>query len=96
MALTKEEVLHIATLCRIALSLEEVGQLREELSHILEQFQVLKELNTDDVEPIMHLANLNTVMRDDEVAPCLKKELILANAPRLEGDFFMVKVVLEE
>lgn len=96
MVLTKEEVLHIATLCRIALSLEEVGQLREELSHILEQFQVLKELNTDDVVPTMHSANLQTVMRDDEVAPCLKKELILANAPQLEGDFFMVKVVLEE
>ena len=96
MVLTKEEVLHIATLCRIAFSLEEVGQLREELSHILEQFQVLKELNTDDVVPTMHSANLQTVMRDDEVGPCLKKELILANAPQLEGDFFMVKVVLEE
>jgi len=95
-ALTKQEVVHIASLCRIAFSHEEVGQLREELSHIVEQFQVLKELNTDDVEPTMHSSNLQTIMRDDEVAPCLKKELILANAPQLEGDFFMVKVVLEE
>ena len=96
MALTKEEALHIASLCRIAFSDEEVGQLREELSHILEQFQVLKELNTDDVGPTVYSSNLQTIMRDDEVAPCLQKELILANAPQLEGDFFMVKVVLEE
>ena len=96
MALTKEEVQHMAALCRIALSPEEVERLRGQLSHILEQFQVLEELNTNDVAPTSHSVDLQTVMRDDELAPCLDKEQILANAPQREGDYFKVRVVLEE
>ena len=96
MQLTREEVQHIATLCRIALSPQELEQLRGQLSHILEQFQVLEELDTEQMEPTSHSVNLRTVMRGDEVEPCLDKEQVMANAPRREGDFFKVNVVLEE
>ena len=96
MSLTREEVRHIATLCRIALSPEELEQLRGQLSHILEQFQVLEELDTEQIEPTGHSVNLQTVMRADEVESSLDKEQVLANAPQREGDFFKVNVVLEE
>jgi aspartyl-tRNA(Asn)/glutamyl-tRNA(Gln) amidotransferase subunit C len=96
MALTREEVLHIATLCRIALSPEEVERIGGQLSHILEQFQVLGELDTNAVAPTSHSVEMQTVLRDDEPAPCLDKEEVLSNAPQREGDYFKVKVVLEE
>lgn len=96
MSLTREEVQHIATLCRIALSPEEVDHLGGQLSHILEQFQVLEEVDTQDVTPTSHSVDLNSVMRDDEVTACLDVEHVLANAPRRDGDYFKVNVVLEE
>jgi len=96
MALTREEVQHIATLCRIALSSEEVERMRGQLSHILEQFQVLEELKTEEVAPTSHSVHLQTVMRQDETAACLEREQVLANAPQREKDYFKVKVVLEE
>ena len=47
MALTKQEVLHMASLCRIALSPQEVEYLRGQLSDILEHVRTLQEVDTD-------------------------------------------------
>ena len=96
MPLTREEVLHIATLCRIGLSEEEVEHFRRQLSHILEQFEVLKQVDTEGVEPTSHAVPLDSVMREDEPSPSFPREEVLANAPRREDDFFRVNLVLEE
>ena len=96
MSLTREEVRHMATLCRIALSPEEVDYLRGQLSDILEHVRVLQEVDTEGVLPTSHSAGLSSVMRDDEVGACLDVEAVLTNAPRREEDFFKVNVVLEE
>ncbi|MBI2935633.1 MAG: Asp-tRNA(Asn)/Glu-tRNA(Gln) amidotransferase subunit GatC [Chloroflexi bacterium] len=96
MALSREEVLHIAILCRIALSEEEIELLRDQLSNILEQFEALKELDTGDVPPTSHSVALASVMREDQAKDPFPKEETLANAPLREGDFFRVHLVLEE
>ena len=96
MALTREEVRHVATLCRIGLTDEEVDELAQQLSHILELFQVLREVDTEGVPPTGHSVALETVMCPDEPGPSLKVEDVLANAPRREGDLFRVEVVLDE
>ncbi|MBI4233892.1 MAG: Asp-tRNA(Asn)/Glu-tRNA(Gln) amidotransferase subunit GatC [Chloroflexi bacterium] len=96
MPLSREEVLHVATLCRLALTEEEVERMRLQLSNILEQFEVLKELDTANVPPTAHSVALSNVLREDEPRPSLPKEEILANAPRREGDDFRVPIVLEE
>jgi len=96
MPLDRSEVEHIATLARIALTEEEVEQLREQLSHILEQFEVLKELDTAGVAPTGRAAQLRAAMRDDIPGESLAPEEVLSNAPRREGGFFRVKAVLEE
>lgn len=96
MPLDRSEVEHIATLARIALTEEEVELLREQLSHILEQFEVLKELDTAGVTPTGHAVPLLTAMREDIPGESLDPEEVLLNAPRREGEFIRVKAVLEE
>lgn len=96
MPLTREQVLHVATLCRIGLTEEEVERFQIQLSHILEQFEVLKQVDTTEVPPTSHSVALTSVMRPDEPRPSFPKEDILRNAPRREGDFFRVPLVLEE
>lgn len=95
MRLTREEVRHIALLARVGLSEEEIEKLREQLSNILENFEILQEVDTSDVPPTAQVTGLENVMRDDESAPSFPREEILANAPLQEDGFFRIKAVLE-
>ena len=95
MKLSLEEVLRIARLARVALTEEEITRLSEQLSNLLENFTVLQQVDTEGVPPTAQSVTLQGVMREDEVAPSLPPEDILANAPRREGDCFRVKPVLE-
>ena len=96
MRLRREDVLHVAALCRIALSDNEVAMLQDHLSGILDQFEHLKEVDTDSSLPMEHSGSMNTVTRIDHSVPSFSKEDILANAPRREGDFFRVLPVFED
>ncbi|MDD5127623.1 MAG: Asp-tRNA(Asn)/Glu-tRNA(Gln) amidotransferase subunit GatC [Dehalococcoidales bacterium] len=95
MKLSREEVLHIARLARLGLSEDEIDRMSEQLSNILDNFEVLKQVDTADVPPTAQSIDLRNVMRDDEVAPSLPPEDVLANAPRREEDYFKVRAVLE-
>jgi aspartyl-tRNA(Asn)/glutamyl-tRNA(Gln) amidotransferase subunit C len=95
MPLTRQEVLHVASLCRIHLTEEEISRLQRQLSDILDQFGVLKSLSTEGVPPTGHSA-LSTVMRPDNLGSSSPREDVLANAPYREGEFFRVLAVLEE
>ena len=96
MPLERSQVEYIASLARIGLTEEEIQMLGEQLSDILEQFEVLKELDTSGVAPTGHAGGLQTVMRDDVAQDSLDSEDVLKNAPRREGEFFRVNAVLEE
>ncbi|MBI4304549.1 MAG: Asp-tRNA(Asn)/Glu-tRNA(Gln) amidotransferase subunit GatC [Chloroflexi bacterium] len=96
MGLSREEVLHIAVLARLGMTEADVDKFREQLSNILENFEVLKQVDTTNIPPTAQSIDLQSVMRDDEVAPSLPQNKVLANAPRREGNFFRVKAVLEE
>jgi len=95
MKLSREEVLHIALLARLGLTEDEVDRFREQLSNILENFEVLQQIDTTGVPPTTQSIDLQNVIRNDEMAPSLPPEQVLANAPRKEGEFFRVRPVLE-
>ena len=96
MPLERSDVEHIAALARIGLTEEEILTFQEQLSNILDQFELLRQLDTSAVEPTGHAVEVNSVMREDVPAEPLSPEDTLLNAPRREDDFFRVKAVLEE
>ena len=95
MKLSREEVLHIARLARLGLSDEEVERAREQLSNILEHFEVLQSVDTDDVPPTAQSLALQNVLREDEPCDSFPRKEILANAPQHDEDSFRVRAVLE-
>ena len=95
MALTAEEVRHIATLARVAVSPEEVERLRVQLSGILEHFQVLNDIDTSNVPPTAQTLDLHSIQRPDEVQPSLPRSEALRNAPRTEDGYIRVRAVLD-
>ena len=96
MPLSHEEVIHVATLCRIAVTEEEVTVLRNQLSDILDQFTALAELDTEGVPPTTHSVAVSTVLRPDKSEDSASQEDVLANAPRQQDNLFRVLPVLEE
>ena len=96
MKLSREEVLHIARLARMGITDEEVDKLREQLSDILDNFEVLQQVNTDSVLPTSQSIALQNITRDDAVAPSYIPDDILSNAPRREQDYFKIHAVLED
>ena len=95
MALTLEEVEHIAALARLRLSDEEKARYREQLSAILDYMAKLKQLDTSAIEPTATVLPLRTVLRPDVVTPSLPPAELLANAPEAEGEMFRVPPVLK-
>ena len=95
MKLSREEVIHIAALARMGLSEAEIEKAREQLANILENFEVLKEVDTTNVPPTAQSINLSNVMREDTPRESLAVEQVLANAPDREDDLFKLLPVLE-
>lgn len=95
MKLTYEQVGHIAWLARLGLSEEEVEKFSLQLSNILENFEILKEVDTTNVPPATHTIPLENVFRKDDVSGSYPQAEILSNAPRQEGNCFKVQAILE-
>jgi aspartyl-tRNA(Asn)/glutamyl-tRNA(Gln) amidotransferase subunit C len=90
MAITREEVLHVARLARLELTDEEVERFTEQLSAILEAVAKVSELDLSDVEPTAHPLDVVNVWAADEPRPSLPVEEALANAPERDAGFFKV------
>jgi aspartyl-tRNA(Asn)/glutamyl-tRNA(Gln) amidotransferase subunit C len=90
MAISREQVEHVARLARLALSEEELERFGEQLGAILEAVGKVAELDLSDVEPTAHPLDLVNVFGEDEPRPSLPLEDALANAPDPEGGFFGV------
>jgi aspartyl-tRNA(Asn)/glutamyl-tRNA(Gln) amidotransferase subunit C len=90
MAITREQVLHVARLARLELSEEEVARFQEQLSAILEAVGKVSELDLEGVEPTSHPLALVNVLAEDEPRPSLSRDEALANAPDPDGGAFGV------
>ena len=95
MKLSRQEVLHIALLARLGLNETEVDKLSQQLSDILDNFEILQQVDTADIPPTAQSIDLQNVVSNDEVTPSLPQDQVLANAPRKEENFFKVHPVLE-
>ncbi len=93
--ITTEEVRHMATLARVGMTDDDIEKMRDEMSHILENFDVLDQVDTDGVEPTGHSVDLTTVMREDTSKESIPREDVLANVPSVEDGLIRVRAVLE-
>lgn len=90
MAITREEVLHVAKLARLELTDGEVDRLTGELDAILEAVGKVAELDLSDVPPTSHPLSLVNGWDEDEPRDSLGLDEVFANAPQRESDLFRV------
>lgn len=95
MAITRDDVRHIALLARLPLSDEEEAAFAAQLDHILAAFANLDRLDTGGVEPTAHVAPMATPFRDDVVSTAPDTDAWLSNSPARDGRFFKVPKIIE-
>jgi len=90
MAISRDEVLHVARLARLALTEDEVERLTGELAAILDAVGIVAELDLADVPPTSHPLDVVNVWDDDEPRDSLGLDDVFANATARDGDLFRV------
>ena len=96
MALSEDEVRHVAALARLALPDAEIAALTPQLAAILEYAAEVGRVAAADVEPMTHPLGLVDVARDDVPGEQLPADAVLAAAPDRVGDRFGVPRIVEE
>lgn len=91
MALTKDDVKHIAKLARLEMGDAEIEKFQGQLSGILDHAKMLEEIDTTNVEPIAQITGLRNVSFEDKVKDCDVKEALLEQSPMDKQDG-MIKV----
>jgi aspartyl-tRNA(Asn)/glutamyl-tRNA(Gln) amidotransferase subunit C len=94
MALTREEVLHVADLARLSLAPAEIELFTRQLNDILAYVEKLQELDTEGVPPLAHVIPVFNVFREDAVKDGLDRDTAMDNAPaREEGAFVVPRII---
>lgn len=94
MKITKDEIIHVATLARLNLADADVALYEKQLGDILDYISTLNRLDTSDVAPTSHAISITNAFRDDAVKSCLPVDRALANAPEPEDGAFIVPRVI--
>ncbi|HEY1466911.1 MAG TPA: Asp-tRNA(Asn)/Glu-tRNA(Gln) amidotransferase subunit GatC [Acidimicrobiales bacterium] len=94
--LTREDVVHVASLARLHLSDEELDLFTGQLASVLDHAADVASLDLAGVEPTAHPLPVSNVFRSDEVRPSLDRDELLAQAPSVEDHRFRVPRILGE
>jgi aspartyl-tRNA(Asn)/glutamyl-tRNA(Gln) amidotransferase subunit C len=95
MAVTKEDVEYIAKLARLELKDTEIDNYTNQLNQILEYMDKLNEVDTSNVEPLLHPVENQNVFREDKIKNTSSKEDTMKNAPQSDGNFFKVPKIIK-
>ncbi len=93
--ITLEDVEYVAGLAQLTLDDEAKQRVRMEMEELLTYMDKLNELDTDDIEPMMHVLDISNVFREDVVTGSLDREAALNNAPKTDGAYFLVPRILD-
>jgi aspartyl-tRNA(Asn)/glutamyl-tRNA(Gln) amidotransferase subunit C len=96
MKVNDELVDKIANLARLEFNAEEKQNIKNDLQEMIGFIEKLNELDTTDVEPLLHMSENVNVLREDEVQGAISREEAFRNAPLHDEQFFKVPKVIKK
>lgn len=96
MKISEELVDRLAYLSRLEFSGDEKTELGKDLNKMLDFIGKLEDVNTDGVEPLIHMSDEKNVLRPDTVGAMLSQEEALKNAPKKDNFYFRVPKMLDK
>lgn len=94
MAISKEEIIHIAKLASLNLSDEEIERYTGDMQEILEFANMINNVNTEGMNETIAANEKCNVFRKDEVVNFENRELLLSNAPSQDEGMFRIPKVI--
>ena len=92
--LTREEVVKLSHLARIALTDAEVEKYQKDLSTVLDYVEELKKVDVEGLEEVSQVTGLVNVQRDDKPVTAENHQEIFSQAPEMKDGFYKVKAIL--
>ena len=96
MQVSDELVDKLAHLAKLEFEGEKKERIKEDFQKILNFVDKLSELDTEGVEPLIHMSDTVTEFREDVVKETISHEEALKNAPQKDSDYFKVPKVLSK
>ena len=96
MSISREDVRKVALLARLELSEAEIDLVTTQMGDILDYMNLLGQLDTENVEPMAHALDAGDVFRDDTPRPGIDRAGALENAPRADGECYLVPAVFSD
>lgn len=97
-SLTQSDILHVGKLANLTFKKSELKTFKDQLSHVLNYFEELKKVNTDNVEPTSQTTGLENVSRSDEIdnVSVLSNEEATSGTEKIHNGAFVVPQVLDK
>ncbi|WP_212006580.1 Asp-tRNA(Asn)/Glu-tRNA(Gln) amidotransferase subunit GatC [Chitinophaga sp. HK235] len=89
-------VQQLSDLARLEFNEQERAEIRGDLQRMITFVEKLNELDTTNVEPLLHLTADYNVFREDRVIPSITREEGLQNAPAATPEYFEVPKVIKK
>ena len=93
---SKHEVKKIAELSRLSLTSEELEKRTEDMNNILDYMDTLNEIDTENVEELYNVHDMNNSLREDSYESSLDKKDVLANIPNSNSDYIEVPLIVKK
>mgnify|MGYP001447249963 FL=1 len=94
--ISEQEVKKIAELSRLSLSSDELKKRTEDMNNIIHYMDTLNEIDTDNVEELYNVHDMNNTLRDDSFEESLDKKDVLKNSPSSNEDYIEVPLIVKK
>lgn len=96
MKITDEKINQLAHLSKLNFTEVEKENLKTDLENILVLCESLNSIDTENIDPLIHLTNAVNIVREDEIVQEYTREELLKNAPKKDSDYFRVPKVIDQ
>lgn len=96
MAISKEEVKHVASLAKLEFSDADLTKFTGQMDEIINMVRQLSEVDTTDVPVTTHVTDAHSVLRDDVAKPGTPREELMKNVPEASDGFIKVPAIIDE
>ena len=94
--ISEQEVKKIAELSKLSLTNEELKKRTEDMNNILDYMDTLNEIDTENVEELYNVHDMNNSLREDNYESSLDKRDVLANSPNSNSDYIEVPLTVKK
>ncbi len=96
MEITNELVDNLANLSKLSFDKDGTTEIRNDLQKMVGFIEQLQNVDTNGVEPLLHMGDAVNILRQDQVQGSIEREDALLNAPLADEAFFKVPTVIKK